>query len=201
MSSQSHPGKGKATWNPSSDPKMQFVAWTHLLIVLKPPCRPPPLPAASKTLCEGGKCCRCYQTVTRKFDCFRFLIVLKFGFVVVASVRVGIFWVIKQMFNLLDLCWWAGVHLHGTGMALLVPLLIFKKTLGLLKYFLIGGNSFAGTKVNWCTSMLSGGLSLMCLVIGGMIHHYQIVHFCLSGGSVAAQLPAFQLGGASHICL
>lgn len=85
-------------------------------------------------------------------------------------------------------------------MVLLVPLLIFRKTLGLLKYFLIGRNSFAGTKVNWSASMLSGGLSLMCLVIWGMIHHYQIVHFCLSGGSVAAQLPAFQLKGASHIC-
>lgn len=85
-------------------------------------------------------------------------------------------------------------------MVLLVPLLIFKKTLGLLKYFLIGRNSFAGIKVNCSTSMLSGGLSLMCLVIWGMIHHYQIVHFCLSGGSIAAQLPAFQFKGASHIC-
>lgn len=40
----------------------------------------------------------------------------------------------------------------------------------------------------------------MCLAIGGMIHHDQMVHFCLSGGSVATHLPAFQLKGASYIC-
>lgn len=36
-----------------------------------------------------------------------FFFVPKFGFLIVASVKVGIFCVIKQMFNLLNPCWWA----------------------------------------------------------------------------------------------
>lgn len=40
----------------------------------------------------------------------------------------------------------------------------------------------------------------MCLAIGGVIHHYQMVHCCLPARSVATQLPAFELKGASNIC-
>lgn len=66
---------------------------------------------------EGAKRCLLSPRANREVSPFQVsVIVLKFGLLIVASVQiVGIFWVISQMFNLLNRRWWALTMCSGTS--------------------------------------------------------------------------------------